>query len=139
MDVRIAETGHGNVPVPVDRHGLRSGDFPPGGDPAIRHSHRTRAAHLVVNAVEDAHSGSQDWKNTTKIVTDGFHGDGRDDVVITTGDGPLLPYGNGQGGLSDGMSMCPETSWKSVQAILGGDFDGNGRTDLGSLWNDQQK
>ncbi|MFE9572836.1 FG-GAP repeat domain-containing protein [Streptomyces sp. NPDC006692] len=89
-----------------------------------------------MNAVEVAQGRGQDWNNATKIVAGDFNGVGRDDVV-TTGDGALLRYGNG--GLSDGVSMCPEKSWKGVQAILGGDFDGNGKPDLGSLWNNQQK
>lgn len=79
------------------------------------------------------------WKVASKLTTGDFNGDGRDDVVITNGDGALVRYGNGKGGLSDGASMWPDKSWKSVQAILGGDFDGNGKTDLGSLWNNQQK
>ncbi|MFI6055790.1 hypothetical protein ACIBCO_37645 [Streptomyces violascens] len=53
-----------------------------------------------MNAVEDAHGGGQKWKNATKIVAGDFNGDGRDDVVITTGDGALLRYGNGKTDLS---------------------------------------
>ncbi|MFE9574530.1 FG-GAP repeat domain-containing protein [Streptomyces sp. NPDC006692] len=79
------------------------------------------------------------WKGVSKLTTGDFNGDGRDDVVITSGDGALVSYGNGQGGLSDGVSMWPDKSWKSVQAILGGDFDGDGKVDLGSLWNNQRK
>ncbi|MFD9817532.1 FG-GAP-like repeat-containing protein [Streptomyces violascens] len=79
------------------------------------------------------------WKGTSKLTTGDFNNDGRDDVVITNGNGALLRYGNSQGGLTDGVSMWPDKSWGSVQAILGGDFDGDGKVDLGGLWNNQRK
>ncbi|MFE9558773.1 trypsin-like serine protease [Streptomyces sp. NPDC006703] len=80
------------------------------------------------------------WKAAAKLTTGDFNGDGRDDVVVTSGDGALFRYnGNPQGGLSDAVSMWRDKTWGAAQLILAGDFDGDGKVDLGSLWGNQQR
>ncbi|MFD7342372.1 FG-GAP repeat domain-containing protein [Streptomyces violascens] len=93
----------------------------------------------VLNGSSQSMWKDPSWKVASKLTTGDFNGDGRDDGVITDGAGALVRYGNGKGGLSDGVSMWPDKSWKTVQTILGGDFTGDGKVDLGSLWNNQQK
>ncbi|MFD7164732.1 trypsin-like serine protease [Streptomyces violascens] len=80
------------------------------------------------------------WKAASKLTTGDFTSDGRDDVVVTSGDGALFRYsGNAQGGLSDAVSMWRDKTWGAAQLILAGDFDGDGKVDLGSLWGNQQR
>lgn len=80
------------------------------------------------------------WLNMQKISTGDFNSDGRDDVVAITSDGFLLRYsGNAAGGLDDGASMWSDKSWNNTPIVLAGDFNGDGKTDLGGLWNNQQR
>ncbi|MFD7015379.1 FG-GAP-like repeat-containing protein [Streptomyces sp. NPDC059928] len=80
------------------------------------------------------------WKAAAKLTTGDFNGDGRDDVAVASSDGALIRFsGNPQGGLSDGVSMWRDKTWGAAQLILAGDFDGDGKVDLGSLWGNQQR
>ncbi|MFD9564598.1 FG-GAP-like repeat-containing protein [Streptomyces sp. NPDC059994] len=79
------------------------------------------------------------WKPTKQIATGDFNGDGRDDVAAIASDGGLRGYhGNAQGLFDDGVSLWPDTSWGSTNALLGGDVDGDGKSDLVALWTGSQ-
>ncbi|MFK8910634.1 trypsin-like serine protease, partial [Streptomyces sp. YS-3] len=80
------------------------------------------------------------WVNMRRITAGDFTGDGRDDVIALAGDGSLLRYnGTTTGGLDKGTSIWPDKGWGSMPVVLSGDFNGDGRTDLGGLWNNQQR
>ncbi|MFJ6783179.1 RICIN domain-containing protein [Streptomyces yangpuensis] len=80
------------------------------------------------------------WLSVQKITSGDLDNDGRDDVVAIASDGTLRRYsGNAAGGLGTGVSMWPDKTWNNMPVMLAGDFDGDGRTDLGGLWNGQQR
>ncbi|MFI2241228.1 trypsin-like serine protease [Streptomyces chrestomyceticus] len=83
------------------------------------------------------------WQNMKKIATGDFNGDGLDDIVAVTNVGGLNRYtrydSKAGGGLSNGVSMWHDNGWGGTQILLAGDFDGDGNTDIGSLWSDQQR
>ncbi|MFF3430276.1 RICIN domain-containing protein [Streptomyces sp. NPDC002602] len=80
------------------------------------------------------------WFNIQKIATGDFNSDGRDDVVAIASDGALRRYsGNAADKLDDAVSMWNDKSWNNTPVVLAGDFDGDGKTDLGGLWNNQQR
>ncbi|MEV6684067.1 RICIN domain-containing protein [Streptomyces sp. NPDC051130] len=78
------------------------------------------------------------WLGVQKITTGDFNNDGRDDVMAIASDGMLRRYsGNAAGGLDAGVSVWPDNAWNNMPVMLSGDFDGDGKTDLGGLWNNQ--
>ncbi|MGW2680408.1 trypsin-like serine protease [Streptomyces sp. NPDC001436] len=80
------------------------------------------------------------WGSMQKLATGDFNGDGLDDVIAIAYDGSLFRYsGNAKGGLDDRVSMWPDTSWNGMPVVLAGDFDGDGKTDMAGLWNNQQR
>ncbi|THA76248.1 RICIN domain-containing protein [Streptomyces sp. A0592] len=80
------------------------------------------------------------WLGIQKIASGDLDNDGRDDVVAIAPDGALRRYsGNAAGGLDAGASMWPDKTWNNMPVMLAGDFDGDGRTDLGGLWSNQQR
>ncbi|MGW7103860.1 RICIN domain-containing protein [Streptomyces sp. NPDC054838] len=80
------------------------------------------------------------WLSIQKITAGDFNNDGRDDLVAIASDGALRRYsGNAAGGLDSGVSMWPDTSWNGMPVVLSGDFNGDGKTDLGGLWSNQQR
>ncbi|MFD9359752.1 RICIN domain-containing protein [Streptomyces sp. NPDC060031] len=80
------------------------------------------------------------WQGMQQVATGDFNGDGRDDVVGIAGDGALRRYsGNAAAGLDDGVAMWHDTTWNGMSVLLSGDFNGDGKTDLGGLWSNQQR
>ncbi|MGP9017941.1 FG-GAP-like repeat-containing protein [Streptomyces sp. BR1] len=79
------------------------------------------------------------WKPMKQIATGDFNSDGRDDIAAITSDGGLRGYyGNAQGLLDDGVSMWADKSWTNANALLGGDVNGDGKSDLVGLWTGTQ-
>ncbi|MFD9378475.1 RICIN domain-containing protein [Streptomyces sp. NPDC059999] len=80
------------------------------------------------------------WLGIQKITTVDFDDDGRDDVVAIAADGALRRYnGNATGGLADAAVIWSDKSWNNMPVLLAGDFNGDGKSDLGGLWNNQQR
>ncbi|MFJ6053462.1 RICIN domain-containing protein [Streptomyces sp. NPDC092307] len=80
------------------------------------------------------------WTGIQKITTGDFNNDGRDDIVAIASDGALRRYsGNTAGGLDAGVSMWHDTTWNNTPIVLAGDFNGDGKTDVARLWNNQQR
>ncbi|MGV9244330.1 FG-GAP-like repeat-containing protein [Streptomyces sp. NPDC003710] len=74
------------------------------------------------------------WK-MKHIATGDFNEDGRDDIAAVGADGALNLYpGKADGTFDKARSMFPDKSWGSMRAVLGGDFDGDGKADLAALW-----
>ncbi|MFJ5534281.1 FG-GAP-like repeat-containing protein [Streptomyces sp. NPDC093261] len=74
------------------------------------------------------------WK-MKHIATGDFNGDGRDDIAAVTADGALNLYpGKADGTFDKARSMFADKSWGSMRAVLGGDFNGDGKADLAALW-----
>lgn len=79
------------------------------------------------------------WKPMKQIVTGDFNSDGRDDIAAIASDGGLRGYhGNAQGLFDDGVSMWHDASWSNTNALLGGDVNGDGKSDLVGLWTGSQ-
>ncbi|MEU1401442.1 VCBS repeat-containing protein [Streptomyces sp. NPDC005728] len=73
------------------------------------------------------------WKKK-HIATGDFNGDGRDDIAAVAADGSLSLFpGKADGTFDKGRSMWPDKSWGTVDRVLGGDFDGDGKADLAAL------
>ncbi|MFI6008176.1 FG-GAP-like repeat-containing protein [Streptomyces sp. NPDC051243] len=75
------------------------------------------------------------WKKK-HIATGDFTGDGRDDIAAVAADGALQLYpGKADGTFDKARSMWPDKTWGSMKAVVGGDFDGDGKADLAALTN----
>ncbi|MEU4209263.1 VCBS repeat-containing protein [Streptomyces sp. NPDC026206] len=78
------------------------------------------------------------WHDKTwnkKLVTTGdFNGDGRDDIAAIANNGAMHLYlGNAEGRFDSGTSMWRDNTWDSYQAVLGGDFNRDGKSDIAAL------
>ncbi|MFF4405756.1 trypsin-like serine protease [Streptomyces sp. NPDC001404] len=79
------------------------------------------------------------WRDKTwtkrHVATGDFNGDGREDIAAVATDGTLQLYaGNAKGTFDNARSMWRDKSWDTMQYILAGDFDGNGKADLTARW-----
>ncbi|WP_369271796.1 FG-GAP repeat domain-containing protein [Streptomyces sp. R11] len=73
------------------------------------------------------------WKKK-HMATGDFTGDGRDDIAAVAADGSLHLYpGKADGSFDKARSMWPEKSWGTMRAVVGGDFNGDGKADLAAL------
>ncbi|MFD0573621.1 FG-GAP-like repeat-containing protein [Kitasatospora gansuensis] len=80
------------------------------------------------------------WQTMQKVATGDFNNDGRDDVVAIAGNGQLTRFsGSTTGGLEGGVAMWADTGWNGMPIVLAGDFNGDGNSDLGGLWSNQQR
>ncbi|MFF4740677.1 trypsin-like serine protease [Streptomyces sp. NPDC001262] len=78
--------------------------------------------------------GDKSWHKRF-IATGDFNGDGHDDIAAISPTGALQFYaGNGKGSFDDARDMWPDKSWGSMQFILGGDFDGDGKPGILARW-----
>ncbi|MFI1205644.1 FG-GAP-like repeat-containing protein [Streptomyces sp. NPDC020883] len=91
--------------------------------------------------------GAADWiqqvrlsalvPDVTSVMTTGdFNGDGRTDIAAVTKDGNLHAfYGRADGTFQYGRPLWTlDGSWKSATKIIGGDFNGDGHTDIAAVW-----
>ncbi|GAA2792013.1 hypothetical protein GCM10010505_19440 [Kitasatospora aburaviensis] len=83
---------------------------------------------------------SSGWKGITKITAGDFTGDGKTDLVAIWGDGQLQVYpGNANGTFQPSTALWGKPDslylYKDAKEIFAGDFTGDGKTDLGVLWN----
>ncbi|WP_372409503.1 FG-GAP-like repeat-containing protein [Streptomyces luteireticuli] len=75
------------------------------------------------------------WGGTKHLTTGDFNGDGKDDIAMAAYDGQLRLYpGNGKGSFDDARDMWRDKSWGSMWAVMGGDFNGDGKADLIGRW-----
>ncbi|MEU9798973.1 RICIN domain-containing protein [Streptomyces sp. NPDC051000] len=80
------------------------------------------------------------WLYAQKIATGDYNNDDRDDVVAIAADGALRRHnGNAAGGLDGFVGMWPDNGWNNMPVMLSGDFNGDGKVDLGALWSNQQR
>ncbi|MFE0684993.1 trypsin-like serine protease [Streptomyces sp. NPDC058961] len=97
-------------------------------------------AEGILSGTSKSMWGDPSWKNVAKLTTGDFNGDGRDDVVALSREGGLFRWdGNAQGGLNEFTSMWKDNTWGATQVLLSGDFDGDGRCDIGALWSNLQR
>ncbi|MFD9791998.1 FG-GAP-like repeat-containing protein [Streptomyces sp. NPDC059070] len=77
------------------------------------------------------------WKFDVQLTSGDFNQDGKADLVARWVDGELSFHpGNGTGGLGQDVTLlAPNAEWKETKAIAGGDFTGDGKADLLTLWN----
>ncbi|MFI1386381.1 FG-GAP-like repeat-containing protein [Embleya sp. NPDC020886] len=77
------------------------------------------------------------WTGMTAITTGNFNGDAHDDIVAVGSTGNLWLYaGHGDGTLANGVPLWPDASWQGMGAITGGDFNGDGNSDIAAIWPD---
>ncbi len=75
------------------------------------------------------------WGTMRILATGDFDADGRDDIVAVTHDGSFRVYnGNAEGTVTGGPSLWQDKSWATMSAVLGGDFNGDGKTDVAARW-----
>ncbi|MFD7666791.1 FG-GAP-like repeat-containing protein [Streptomyces sp. NPDC059788] len=80
----------------------------------------------------------QVWHNKTwskkHLTTGDFNGDGREDIAAVSQTGGLGLYtGNAKGTFDYDKAMWPDESWGNFRAVLGGDFDGDGKADIAAI------
>ncbi|MEF3111924.1 FG-GAP-like repeat-containing protein [Streptomyces chrestomyceticus] len=78
------------------------------------------------------------WDGMRILSSGDFNGDGKDDIVATDPDGGFRLYtGNAQGTVTRAPDLWHDKSWGSMRALLGGDFNGDGKVDIAALWGDR--
>ncbi|MBD0741741.1 FG-GAP-like repeat-containing protein [Streptomyces sp. CBMA152] len=74
------------------------------------------------------------WDGKTQFATADYNADGLDDIATVGPTGALQLYANnGKGSFDTASQLWPDTSWKNTQTIVGGDFNGDGKSDLAGL------
>ncbi|CAM5530902.1 FG-GAP-like repeat-containing protein [Streptomyces rimosus] len=78
------------------------------------------------------------WGGMRILSSGDFNADGKDDIVATDPDGGFRLYtGNAQGTVTRAPDLWHDKSWSSMRALLGGDFNGDGKADIAALWGDR--
>ncbi|WP_427920838.1 FG-GAP-like repeat-containing protein [Streptomyces sp. cg40] len=96
------------------------------------YTYKRDAAGKLVNQ-KKAMWPDKTWKKK-HIATGDFTGDGRDDIAAVAADGALHLYpGKPDGTFDQARSMWPDKTWGAMRLILGGDFNGDGKTDLAAV------
>ncbi|MFD9487017.1 FG-GAP repeat domain-containing protein [Streptomyces sp. NPDC059991] len=74
------------------------------------------------------------WDDKTQFATADYNADGLDDIATVAPTGALQLYANnGKGPFESARPLWSDTSWKNMQIIAGGDFNGDGKGDLAGL------
>jgi large repetitive protein len=74
---------------------------------------------------------STSWNNYTAFVGGDYNGDGRWDLVARGKSGALYFFpGTGTGTLGSRRQVGSSTSWNNYTAFVGGDYNGDGRSDV---------
>lgn len=78
------------------------------------------------------------WQDKTwskKLISTGdFNGDGRDDIAAIASNGAMHLYrGNAAGRFDSGTPMWSDNTWDTYRALMGGDFNGDGRSDIAAI------
>lgn len=75
------------------------------GSVGALYAYPTNSEGVLSGASKSMWKNDGSWKAAVKLTTGDFTGDGRADVVVTSGDGALFRYsGNAQGGLTCGVT-----------------------------------
>ncbi|WP_053803584.1 trypsin-like serine protease [Streptomyces rimosus] len=78
------------------------------------------------------------WGGMRILSSGDFNTDGKDDIVATDPDGGFRLYtGNTQGTVTRAPDLWHDKSWSSMRALLGGDFNGDGKADIAARWSDR--
>ncbi|MCX5205929.1 FG-GAP-like repeat-containing protein [Streptomyces sp. NBC_00237] len=77
------------------------------------------------------------WQHNTLLTAGDYNKDGKADLIARWVDGEVSFHpGNAAGGLgADVTLIAANAEWKDSMAIVGGDYTGDGKADLISLWN----
>ncbi|WP_206505521.1 FG-GAP-like repeat-containing protein [Streptomyces chrestomyceticus] len=99
------------------------------GDGSL-HAYTTNPDGTLVNAKRDLWP-DKTWDGMKRMASGDFNGDGRDDIAAIAYDGALRLYtGNAQGTVTRAADLWHDKTWGYMRSVLGGDFNGDGKTDI---------
>jgi hypothetical protein len=106
------------------------------GDGSL-HAYTTKADGTLSGAKRDLWY-DKSWDGMRILSSGDFNTDGRDDIVATDPDGGFRLYtGNAQGTVTRAPDLWYDKSWRNMRALLGGDFNGDGKADIAARWSDR--
>ncbi|MFL4496999.1 FG-GAP-like repeat-containing protein [Streptomyces sp. VTCC 41912] len=101
------------------------------------HAYTTKADGTLSGAKRDLWY-DKSWDGMRILSSGDFNTDGRDDIVATDPDGGFRLYtGNAQGTVTRAPDLWYDKSWRNMRALLGGDFNGDGKADIAARWSDR--
>ncbi|MFH8340475.1 trypsin-like serine peptidase [Streptomyces sp. AM6-12] len=76
------------------------------------------------------------WAHARLLASGDYTGDGKGDLIVVWTDGEVTLYtGDGAGGFTGERRLAaPDSTWKDVKSLTGGDFSGGTGSDLLAVW-----
>ncbi|WP_406214534.1 FG-GAP-like repeat-containing protein [Streptomyces decoyicus] len=106
-------------------------------DDGSLHAYTTKTDGTLSGAKRDLWY-DKSWDGMRILSSGDFNTDGRDDIVATDPDGGFRLYtGNAQGTVTRAPDLWDDKSWRNMRALLGGDFNGDGKADIAARWSDR--
>ncbi|MFI9232529.1 FG-GAP-like repeat-containing protein [Streptomyces rimosus] len=101
------------------------------------HAYTTKADGTLSGAQRDLWY-DKSWEGARILSSGDFNADGKDDIVAIDPDGGFRLYiGNIMGTLTRAPDLWYDKSWGAALALLGGDFNGDGKADIAARWPDR--